>query len=207
LYLGLQEKRCGDEEYFELMDEFLDAVYQRWPNVLVQFEDFQNEPAVALLKKYRDDRLCFNDDIQGTGAVTVAGIMSALRAKGLHFKDIIHERFVVVGAGSAGIGVANSIVMCMLKYGITEKDARSRFWFVDNVGLLTNARAAPAANAKLLPGQNSFLQPESSTLMEGSSLLHVIKTVKPTVLLGLSGAGTDHVSFPFLFCSLHTIDF
>lgn len=97
LYLGLPQERCKDEEYYELMHEFMNAVYSRWPNVLVQFEDFQNERAVNLLSKYRHERLCFNDDIQGTGAVTVAGLLSSLRAIGLNIHDIVRQRIVIVG--------------------------------------------------------------------------------------------------------------
>ena len=116
LYLGHPHERCNDDDYFKLMDEFMNAVYTRWPKVLVQFEDFQNERAVALLSKYRSDRLCFNDDIQGTGAVTVAGVLCALRAIGLNVGDLVRQKIVIVGAGSAGIGI--DMYLCVIHFRI-----------------------------------------------------------------------------------------
>eukprot|EP01041_Mallomonas_annulata_P003236 gene3236-6404_t len=183
LYLGLPQKRCKDAEYFELMDDFMTSVYERWPNVLVQFEDFQNERAVALLNKYRYKYLCFNDDIQGTGAMTVAGLMCALRAKGLQPKDLLQQRIVVAGAGSAGIGVVNSIAMAMRHLGASEYQIKSCFWLIDRKGLLTTGRDEDS----LLPGQKEFLRSENK--FEGLSLLETVKKVKPHILLGLSGIG------------------
>jgi malic enzyme len=90
------------------------AVNRRWPNVLVQFEDFSNENAMPILEKYRYKYLCFNDDIQGTGAVTLSGVLSALRLRGSQMEDLAKERIVVVGAGSAGTGVANSLAWTMI---------------------------------------------------------------------------------------------
>jgi malic enzyme len=159
---------------------------------LVQFEDIQNERAVALLKKYKQKRLCFNDDIQGTGAVTVAGVICALRCKGLEFKDLANERIVILGAGSAGIGVASALLNYMvLRCNLTKEQAAERFWLVDDKGLLTKMRLPSAdgtpGRVKLFPGQDRYLREE--TAMEGASLLDVVKTAKPTILLGLSGAG------------------
>jgi malic enzyme len=182
LYLGIQESRCNDEEYFALMDEFMDAIYTRWPNVLVQFEDFQNERAVKLLKKYRHERLCFNDDIQGTGTVTVAGILCALRAKGLSVGDLVDQRIVIVGAGSAGIGVAHSILQCMQRHGLSQSEARKLFYFLDSKGLMTTKRLEKSR--ALLPGQEDFLREETEA--EGFSLLEVVKFAKPQIILGLS---------------------
>ena len=185
-YLGLHQPRCDDDEYFELMDEFMDAVYSRWPNALVQFEDFANERAVKLLAKYRHDRLCFNDDIQGTGATTVGGILCAVRAKGGDVSDICKQTFVVVGAGSAGIGVAKSILQSMVKYGLSIDEARKRFYFVDDKGLLTTERIKNGTE-NLLPGQLEFLQDQPSE--EGSTLIDTIRLAQPSVILGLSGVG------------------
>jgi len=155
--------------------------------VLVQFEDFRNERAYALLARYRDRYLCFNDDIQGTGAMTVGGLIGALRAKGLGFKDILTQRILIVGAGSAGIGVANSISTFMIKQGAVDiADTASRIWLVDQRGLLTSARDP----ASILPGQEDYLRPEKD--MESLSILEVIHQVQPHILLGLSG-------FPDLF--------
>jgi malic enzyme len=95
LYLGSQAPRCSDEDFFHLLDNFMEAMYARWPNVLVQFEDFENRRAVKLLERYRNKYLCFNDDIQGTGAVALAGILCSLRLRGKTFKDLVKERILV----------------------------------------------------------------------------------------------------------------
>lgn len=100
--------------------------------MLVQFEDFENERAVKLLERYRHVYRCFNDDIQGTGAVALAGILSSLRCRGLRFEDLVHERILVVGAGSAGMGVANAILTYLVeKCGVTRDQARQLFWVTD----------------------------------------------------------------------------
>jgi len=104
----------NSEEYFSLIDEFMRAVTKRWPHVLVQFEDFSNENALPILEKYRYKYLCFNDDIQGTGAVALSGVLSALRIRGSDVKSLAKERIVIVGAGSAGVGVANSLAWTMV---------------------------------------------------------------------------------------------
>mmetsp|Transcript_3328 Transcript_3328/g.5209 ORF Transcript_3328/g.5209 Transcript_3328/m.5209 type:complete len:604 (-) Transcript_3328:144-1955(-) len=192
LYVGTPTTRGNDKDYFELLDEFMESVYYRWPNVLVQFEDFQNERAVALLNKYRNKRLCFNDDIQGTGAVTVSGIICTLRARGLEFKDLINDRIVILGAGSAGIGVATALLNYMvIRCGVTHEEAAKRFWLVDDKGLLTRAREGQEDEAtgkgRLFPGQKSYLRPEVE--QEGAQLMEVVQSIKPTILLGLSGVG------------------
>lgn len=102
------------EEYYEIIDEFLRAVTFRWPNVLIQFEDFSNEHALSILEKYRYKYLCFNDDIQGTGSVTLAGVINAIRQRGDPKEALANERIVVVGAGSAGLGVTNSYAILHL---------------------------------------------------------------------------------------------
>jgi malic enzyme len=106
----------------------------RWPNVLVQFEDFENTRAVKLLERYRDRYLCFNDDIQGTGAVALAGILCSLRCRGKTFSDLSKERILVVGAGSAGMGVANTILSYAVEMcGMSMEDAKRMFWVTDNM--------------------------------------------------------------------------
>lgn len=105
-YLGVQKPRLQGSKYYHLVDEFIQAVRHRWPNVLIQFEDFSSDKAQKLLNKYRHDILCFNDDIQGTGATTLAGILGALRAKGEQPNSLGDQRILIAGAGSAGIGVA-----------------------------------------------------------------------------------------------------
>ena len=99
------QPRLRGKEYFAIVDEFMTAVRNRYPDVLIQFEDFQNEVALPILQKYRNNYLCFNDDIQGTGTVTLAGLFSALRAQRLPFHALTDQRVVCLGAGSAGLGV------------------------------------------------------------------------------------------------------
>ena len=105
-YLGVQKPRLKGKAYYQLVDEFMLAVRHRWPNVLVQFEDFSSDKAQKLLNKYRNEHLTFNDDIQGTGATTLAGVLGALRAKGDAVTSLGDQRILIAGAGSAGIGVA-----------------------------------------------------------------------------------------------------
>jgi malic enzyme len=133
-YMGVQEKRLKGEEYFYMIDEFMDAVRFRWPNVLVQFEDFSSSVAQTLLDKYRDDHLCFNDDIQGTGATTLAAIMGALRAKGQDVTSLGDQKIVIAGAGSAGIGIANVLLQAMVEQGQSVEKAKESFYICDNKG-------------------------------------------------------------------------
>ena len=133
-YMGVQKPRLRGKEYFHLVDEFMDAVRFRWPNVLVQFEDFNSSVAQKLLDKYREKHLCFNDDIQGTGATTLAGILSALRSKGDDVNSLGDQRIVIVGAGSAGIGIAQVLKDAMMEQGRTEREALKSFYVVDQKG-------------------------------------------------------------------------
>jgi len=121
LYLGRQHRRVTGEEYYNLVDEFVNAVKLRWPNCLIQFEDFSNDNALTLLEKYRDKHLCFNDDIQGTGAVALAGILTALRIQGKPAKEIRNQRIVCLGGGSAGLGVINSLIDGMVEEGLSRE--------------------------------------------------------------------------------------
>ena len=133
-YIGVQEKRLKGREYFYMVDEFMEAVRFRWPNVLVQFEDFSSDVAQTLLDKYRDDHLCFNDDIQGTGATTLAAIMSALRAKGQDVTALGDQKIVIAGAGSAGIGIAQVLMQAMVQQGKSEQEAKQAFYVCDQHG-------------------------------------------------------------------------
>ena len=135
LYLGVQKKRMRGKEYYHLIDEFMEAVRYRWPNVLVQFEDFDSSVAQRLLDKYRDTHLCFNDDIQGTGATTLAGLLGAIRAKGQDVNSLGDQRIVIVGAGSAGIGIGQVLYQAMLEQGCcSEEQAKNAFYVVDQDG-------------------------------------------------------------------------
>jgi len=112
----------------------MEAVRYRWPNVLVQFEDFDSSVAQTLLDKYRQRHLCFNDDIQGTGATALAGLLGSLRAKGQPVESLGNERILIAGAGSAGIGIAQVLKQAMLEQGCTEEKAQNAFFVVDQNG-------------------------------------------------------------------------
>ena len=142
MYLGLPQRRVTGPEYFEILDEFIRAVVERFPGVLVQFEDFANDKASVLLEKYRNKLLCFNDDIQGTGCVVVAAVLGALRATGAEKpgEALKEQRIVVVGAGSAGLGVASFLKFAMQKEGLTENEASQRFWIVDKDGVIVGTQ-------------------------------------------------------------------
>jgi malic enzyme len=133
-YLGVQEKRLRGKEYFDMVDEFMEAVRYRWPNALVQFEDFDSSVAQTLLDKYRTTHLCFNDDIQGTGATALAGLMGALRAKGEDVEALGKQRICIAGAGSAGIGIAQTLKQAMIEQGYDEETATNAFYVVDQHG-------------------------------------------------------------------------
>ena len=133
-YLGVNKKRLRGKEYYDLIDEFMKAVRYRWPNVLVQFEDFDSSVAQNLLDKYRENHLCFNDDIQGTGATALAGLLGALRAKGEDVNSLGDQRIVIAGAGSAGIGIAQVLYEAMLEQGYSEEKAKNAFYIVDEKG-------------------------------------------------------------------------
>lgn len=133
-YLGVHKKRLRGKAYHHLVDEFMSAVRFRWPNVLVQFEDFSSDVAQTLLDKYRADHLCFNDDIQGTGATALSGLMCALRARGEAVTALGDQKIVIVGAGSAGIGIAQVLKEAMMEQGRTEEEAKQTFFVVDQHG-------------------------------------------------------------------------
>lgn len=189
LYLGLREPRLEGDEYLAVLDEFMEAVYARWPKVIVQFEDFQSKWAFELLKRYRKSFLMFNDDVQGTAGVALAGLLSAVRAQGRPLTDFVKQKIVVVGAGSAGLGILNMAQQTMSRMlGSHQKSlANHQFWLLDKSGLVTQARkcldpeAAPFARGPGADGVND--------MHEGASLIEVVKKVKPHVLLGLSGVG------------------
>jgi len=180
LYMGLKQPRVGDEEYFEVLDEFVAAMMARWPHAVLQFEDFNLAHAHPLLNRYRDHHCIFNDDIQGTAATAVSGIYGALAVQGKPVKAITEQKFVVVGAGSAGMGVVGMTALGMMKHGLTEAQAADHFWILDASGLITKARQ----------GLTAVVEPFARLgEADGESLIDVVKRVKPTALIGLSGAG------------------
>ncbi|KAK9792672.1 hypothetical protein WJX73_006593 [Symbiochloris irregularis] len=182
LYMGIDSPRLKGDEYYDIMDEFVKAVMGRWPNAVLQFEDFSLQHAHPLLGRYRNHHLVFNDDIQGTAATACAGVYGALAVQGKLPPAIAEQRFVIVGAGSAGMGVTTMLSLCLIKHGQREQEARSQFWVLDAKGLITSERTDLTAVVQPFARQDE----ESS---EGETLLEVVKRVKPTVLVGLSGVG------------------
>ncbi|KAK9147833.1 hypothetical protein Scep_006590 [Stephania cephalantha] len=186
LYLGLRQPRLEGEEYLNIIDEFMEAVYTRWPKAVIQFEDFQMKWAFETLQRYRKRFCMFNDDVQGTAGVAIAGLLGAVRAQGRPLSDFAKQKIVVVGAGSAGIGVLNMAKQVVTRMtGNDEIQASNPFWLLDKDGLVTRNRK------NLDPAASPFARgnPEAEGLMEGASLVEVVKKVRPDVLLGLSGVG------------------
>uniref|UniRef100_A0A1J3G8E6 Malic enzyme n=1 Tax=Noccaea caerulescens TaxID=107243 RepID=A0A1J3G8E6_NOCCA len=191
LYLGLQQHRLENDEYIEVIDEFMEAVFTRWPHVIVQFEDFQSKWAFKLLQRYRNSYRMFNDDVQGTAGVAIAGLLGAVRAQGRPMLDFPKMKIVVAGAGSAGIGVLNAARKTMARMlGNTKTafdSAQSQFWVVDAQGLITEGREDLDPEALLFARKTKEM--ERQGLKEGASLVEVVREVKPDVLLGLSAVG------------------
>ncbi|OVA14098.1 Malic oxidoreductase [Macleaya cordata] len=188
LYLGLRQPRLEGEEYLSIVDEFMEAVFTRWPKAIVQFEDFQMKWAFETLQRYRKRFCMFNDDIQGTAGVALAGLLGAVRAQNRPLSDFVKQKIVVVGAGSAGIGVLNMAKQAVSRMmGNNEMPANNPFWLLDKDGLVTKERKNIDPSAA--PFARGFGPGEVEGLREGASLLEVVKKVKPHVLLGLSGVG------------------
>lgn len=183
IYLGWNQPRISGDEYYNFIDEVLIAVKRRWPKALIQFEDFAQKNAMPLLEKYRDQYCCFNDDIQGTAAVSVGSLIAASRAGGKQLKD---QTVAFLGAGSAGCGIAEQIVAQMVAEGLTDTEARARIYMVDRFGLITDNQP------NLVDFQRKLVQNTDSVSawadVDGMiSLLDVVKNAKPTVLIGVSG--------------------
>jgi malate dehydrogenase (oxaloacetate-decarboxylating)(NADP+) len=176
LYIGLQQRRLRGEVFDELIDEFMTAVFQRYPKIMVQFEDFANLNAFRLLHKYRDQYCTFNDDIQGTAAVTLAGIYSALRLTG---GKLTEQKLLFLGAGEAGIGIADLIVSAMMDEGLTAEEARLRCWFVDSRGLVESSRTDLAVHKR----------PYAHDHAPQKDLLAAVQALEPTAIIGVSGRG------------------
>ncbi|KAK9142893.1 hypothetical protein Syun_012293 [Stephania yunnanensis] len=191
LYLGLQQHRLEGEEYLSVIDEFMEAVFTRWPHVIVQFEDFQSKWAFKLLQRYRNTYRMFNDDVQGTAGVAIAGLLGAVRAQGKPMIDFPKQKIVVAGAGSAGIGVVNAATKTMARMlGNNDsafESARSQFWVVDANGLITENRSN--IDPDVLPFARKKKEVGHQGLREGASLVEVVQQIKPDVLLGLSAVG------------------
>jgi malate dehydrogenase (oxaloacetate-decarboxylating)(NADP+) len=174
LYLGLSKTRTRGAAYDELIAEFVEAVQERYPNALLQWEDFGNQNAFRLLKDYREKILSFNDDIQGTAAVTVAGILSALR---LTKKPLKEQKFLFLGAGEAGIGIGELLVSNLMEQGMAENEAKKLCYFVDSKGLVVKSRDDLQAHKRIFAHDEKFV----------SSLSEAIDLLQPTALIGVSG--------------------
>ena len=138
VYLGTHQKRLHGADYFSLMDEFITAVTDAYPGVLIQFEDFAADNAFTLLHKYRHSTFCFNDDIQGTAAVVLAGVYASTRLSKKDFKDL---KFTFLGAGSAASGVGSMLAQALMAHGLSHEQAHRRLWFFNSKGLLNESRA------------------------------------------------------------------
>jgi malate dehydrogenase (oxaloacetate-decarboxylating)(NADP+) len=175
-YIGLRQKRITGAAYDELVDEFMSAARAAFPGVLIQFEDFANHSAFRLLHKYRDDACVFNDDIQGTAAVALAGLFSALRITGGKLRD---QRVLFLGAGEAATGIADLIVSAMIAEGLSEAEALQRNWLVDSRGLVVKGRGN-------LSGHKLRYAHEQAPI---GDFLTAIKTLKPTAIVGVAAVG------------------
>ena len=176
-YLGVRQKRLRGEEYFAFFDRFVDAVVARYPDAVLQWEDLSKDSAFAVLERYRKRLPSFNDDIQGTGAVTLAGVLGACKLRGDRLRD---QRIVVFGAGAGGAGVAWELVRGMMAEGLTQTQAMERMFLLDSKGLIAEGR-------KMEDYKKPFAKPREVVDAVGTSLLDVVTRAKPTALLGLSG--------------------
>jgi malate dehydrogenase (oxaloacetate-decarboxylating) len=204
LYLGWRHTRVRGQEYDDFIEAFVEAVKQKFPRVLLQWEDFSKHNAARLLERYRD-RLCtFNDDIQGTGAVTVAGLLAAMK---LLDSKLGEQRILILGAGSSAIGICDQIIAAMRQEGYSEHAARQKLWLVDSKGLVHSGRP------NLEDSKRRYAQPIeriSSIDSAGLGFFEVVRHVQPTILIGASGQGgafskdivremAKHVERPVIF--------
>ncbi|ENV74714.1 NAD-dependent malic enzyme [Acinetobacter ursingii] len=183
LYMGWREPRITGEEYYDFIDQVLTGIRRRWPHALIQFEDFAQKNAMPLLTKYRDKFCCFNDDIQGTAAVSVGSLIAASRAAGKQLKDQI---VTFLGAGSAGCGIAEQIIAQMVAEGLSDAEALARVFMVDRFGLITENQPNLLDFQRKL-AQKADVISDWAKVEDVISLLDVVKNAKPTVLIGVSG--------------------
>ncbi|CAI4213775.1 unnamed protein product [Parascedosporium putredinis] len=176
-YLGLRQKRAPVALQQEFMDEFMSAAAEVFPEMVVQFEDFESEKAFNYLDRYRNQYKCFNDDIQGTGAVVLGGYIGAVNLSGVPLEE---QRLVFMGAGSAGVGVAKQLVEYYTRRGLSERAAREKFWLVDTKGLVTKDRGDKLAEHK------KYFARDDNNGHQFRSLEEVIAYVKPSALIGLT---------------------
>jgi malate dehydrogenase (oxaloacetate-decarboxylating)(NADP+) len=176
-YIGLNQERVRGAEYHDFVTEFVESVQDVFPGCLIQFEDFGNANAFHLLEQWSNKVCTFNDDIQGTAAVAVAGILAAMKATGGKSSE---QKILFMGAGEAGLGIANLFTSHLLQQGLNESDARKQCWFMDSKGLIVASRLAD-----LVPHKRNYAHEAPFV----PNLLDAINTLKPTVLVGVSGQG------------------
>ncbi|MEQ9103997.1 MAG: NAD-dependent malic enzyme [Rhodothermales bacterium] len=174
LYMGYPHPRVRGQAYHDLVEEFVQAVTDKYPDILIQFEDFKTENAFGLLEEYRDRVFSFNDDIQGTAAVTLAGVLASSRISGVPFEEM---RIMFLGAGSAAAGIGQLMASAMQERGVPHDDAFRRLWFVDSTGLVVRSRDGLADHKLPFAHDHAPMQ-----------LLDAIQEVKPHVLIGATGA-------------------
>jgi malate dehydrogenase (oxaloacetate-decarboxylating)(NADP+) len=172
LYIGLRQRRLTGAALDEMIDEFVEAAQQSFPGIVIQFEDFANHNAFRLLRNYRDKVCCFNDDIQGTASVTVAGIFSALRVTR---KRMSEQTFLSFGAGEAATGIADLLVEAMVADGLDEKTARGRCWMVDSKGLVVAGRKELAEHKKPYAHEHAPV----------SDFAEAVRALSPTAIIGV----------------------
>lgn len=183
MYMGARHKRIGQQEYDEFIDLFIQAIGRRWPEVMLQFEDFAQPNAMPLLERYRDKICCFNDDIQGTAAVAVGTLLAACKSKNTKLSQ---QRVAFVGAGSAGCGIAEQIIKQMCIEGISDSQARSQVFMIDRFGLLTEGmQGLRDFQQRLVQSTDAVNQWSFSG--EFASLLDVVNCAQPDILIGVSG--------------------
>jgi malate dehydrogenase (oxaloacetate-decarboxylating)(NADP+) len=175
-YIGLRQRRLTGAAYDDFVDEFVTAAREAFPGVLIQFEDFANHSAFRLLHKYRDEACVFNDDIQGTAAVALAGIFSALRISG---RKLNEQTLLFLGAGEAATGIADLVVSAMMAEGASEAEALRHNWLVDSKGLVVKSRAG-------LSGHKLRFAHDQAPI---DDFLTAIKTLKPTAIIGVAAVG------------------
>ncbi|RJR41163.1 MAG: NAD-dependent malic enzyme [Deltaproteobacteria bacterium] len=174
LYIGLKQRRLRGAAYDDFVEEFFLAVEEVFPRALVQFEDFANINAFRLLEKYRERLCCFNDDIQGTAAATLAGIYSALRITGGRLQD---QKFLFLGAGEAGLGAADLMVSALMASGLSANEAREHCWFVDSKGLVVKSRSELSGHKRRYAHDCEFIPDFPSA----------VEALQPTAIIGVSG--------------------
>ncbi len=184
LYLGIRKNRMRGDEYYDFVDKFVNGVKRNFPKAILQWEDFSKQNAFTLLEKYRNEIPSFNDDIQGTGAVTLAGIKGALRIKEEKLSDQV---FAILGAGAGGIGVARQICANLIEEGLSDGEARERIYVLDSRGVIFEGRGGVDEYKKEFSRKPGFAQGWSMEGPESISLLDTVRNGGVSVLIGLSG--------------------